>query len=104
MYMLLPYAVFILTLMVIIFIVSLYYEYEDYCKKENKSSLLFFIKHLYHYLFIQSKHNIPQNQPPWWKDPYLYLGIFSFVIIGLIAYIVSMVALIAIGYLILLFE
>ena len=104
MYMLLPYAVFILTLMIMILIVSLYYEYKDYCKKESKYSPLSFIKHLCRNLFTNNKYDITQNQIPWWKDPYLYLGIFLFVVIGLIAYIVSILSVIGIGYLILLFN
>lgn len=102
MYIFLPYVSFVMTLLIMTLVVGLYYEYKEYRLKNAQSQLLPpFIKYI---IFSKGKKCISEKIKFWWQDPYLYVGIILFIVIGAFAYLASLLMMIGIGYFFILFN
>jgi len=104
MYILLPFAVSVITLITMGIIFLIYYETKVYLRKTNKFAILPYIRHLYHTLFARNEVDVTNNEHSCWKDPYFYIGIIWYIAIGIIAYLAGIFSLIGIGYLIMLLD
>lgn len=102
MYIFLPFVIFIFTLLTIALIVVLYYDYKEYCLKETKPlAVVTYIKHI---IFSKKDNAISENNKSWWQDPYLYVCIILFIVIGAVAYLAGLLTMVSIGYLLMLFN
>jgi uncharacterized membrane protein len=88
MYILMPFFVQIITLIIMIFIAGIAYELYDKFKNPHR----------------KKKTTSINYNPNWWKNPHLYLGIILFIVIGSIAFLFSIFTVIGLGYLIMIFD
>lgn len=105
MYIFLPYVIFVITLFIIAVVVTFYYEYKEFCRKESKRlPLIPFIKHIPHIIFSKRKNVSSKKNKHWWEGAYFYLGIIGYILIGAIIYLLGLLTMVGIGYLLMLFN
>ena len=88
MFILLPFIIFVVTLIIIVLILTVSYTLYDTFKNP-------------HY---KKKFTPTKGYPIWWKNPYWYIGFILFIVVGIISYFASIFTVIGLGYLITIFD